>query len=84
MSRKIFVANMPRSVTLKEFTAEFSKCGEIIKANLVYDPDTKVSKGYGFVVYHTEAEAGVAVQALNGYSFNGRVITVALATNRTQ
>lgn len=78
---RVFVANLPREVTRDDLNIEFSKCGTIRKSNLVFNPETGVSKGYGFVEFTTPAEAGVAVQALNGYSFKGRKITVELAQN---
>ncbi len=46
--------------------ALFSMFGTVEKAYIIPDPKTGRSKGYGFVVMSSDAEAQSAVKALNG------------------
>ena len=78
-SRRVFVANLSKFVTKEDLDNEFGRCGTIVKSNLVFDPQTGKSKGYAFVDFATPAEAGVAIQALNGHTLKGRVIEVSYA-----
>lgn len=43
----------------------------------MYDPHTKESRGFGFVMMYTSDDAVRAVETLNQREFNGKIITVA-------
>lgn len=47
---RLFVI-IPRSMTDKELTDEFSKFGRVEFANVVKDKETRESKGFGYVRY---------------------------------
>ncbi|CAE5962989.1 unnamed protein product [Arabidopsis arenosa] len=57
----------------------FSSFGEIVMAKVIKDRVTGLSKGYGFVKYADVQMANTAVQAMNGYRFEGRTLAVRIA-----
>ncbi|MEJ2123172.1 MAG: RNA-binding protein, partial [Alphaproteobacteria bacterium] len=84
MGRKLYVGNLPYSVTQEALQETFSACGEVDSVNLITDRDTGQSKGFGFVEMSRDAEAQKAIQDLNGTSLDGREIKVNEAKPKTQ
>ena len=76
MSKKVYVGNLPFSVSEKELSEMFSSYGEITEAIVIKDKYSGQSRGFGFVEMSTEEEAQKAVQGLNGYNLEGRNIVV--------
>ena len=76
MGRKLYVGNLPFSVTEQSLQSAFSKHGTVESANLITDRDSGQSKGFGFVEMRTDAEASAAISELNGTSMEGRAIKV--------
>ncbi|MHC5135415.1 MAG: RNA recognition motif domain-containing protein, partial [Planctomycetota bacterium] len=66
MTKKLYIGNLSPQATEEVLTALFSMFGTVEKAYLVVDKDTRQSKGYGFVVMSSEAEAQKAIKALDG------------------
>ncbi|MFZ9011820.1 MAG: RNA recognition motif domain-containing protein [Anaerohalosphaeraceae bacterium] len=66
MTKKLYVGNLSPQATEEVLTALFSMFGTVEKAYLVVDKETRESKGYGFVVMSSEAEAQKAIKALDG------------------
>jgi RNA recognition motif-containing protein len=54
----------------------FSEHGTVQSAQVIMDPDTGRSKGFGFVEMGSDAEAQAAIQALSGKEVDGRALTV--------
>ncbi len=79
MSSKIYVGNLPYSVTDATLESNFSEFGGVSSAKVMMDRDTGRSKGFGFVEMASEQVAQAAIQALNGVSVDGRSIVVSLA-----
>lgn len=71
----IFVSNIPFKVSESELKKEFEDFGVVNLCKIVYDKDTKKSKGYGFVEME-EPEALKAIKGLNGVSLGGRELAV--------
>jgi RNA recognition motif-containing protein len=76
MGRKLYVGNLPFSVTEQSLQSTFSQHGTVESANLITDRDTGQSKGFGFVEMRTDAEASAAISGLNGTELEGRPIKV--------
>ena len=76
MGRKLYVGNLPYSVTQESLQEEFGKCGTVDSVSIITDRDTGQSKGFAFVEMSSDAEAQRAIQSLNGNSLDGRNITV--------
>ena len=76
MGRKLYVGNLPFSVTEQTLQSAFSQHGTVESISLITDRDTGQSKGFGFIEMRTDAEAGAAISALNGKDLEGRAIKV--------
>ena len=76
MGRKLYVGNLPYSVTEHTLQATFSQHGTVETVNLITDRDTGQSKGFGFVEMRTDAEARTAISELNGTELEGRAMKV--------
>ena len=76
MGRKLYVGNLPYSVTEDALRETFSACGTVDSANMITDRDTGQSKGFGFVEMSSDSEAQKAIQELNGTTMDNRQIKV--------
>lgn len=76
MSKKLYVGNLPYSVSEQSLLETFSQCGTVETTNVITDRDTGQSKGFGFVEMSSASEAQKAIQELNGTSLDGREIKV--------
>lgn len=54
----------------------FSKFGRVDKVNIMVDPHTRESRGFGFVKMNTSEEADAAKEGLSGEERYGRVMTI--------
>ncbi|WP_298011182.1 RNA-binding protein [uncultured Aquabacterium sp.] len=82
MSSKIYVGNLPYSVTDASLKSNFAEFGGVSSAKVMTDRDTGNSKGFGFVEMASAAAAQAAITGLNGMSVDGRSIVVSLARPR--
>ena len=76
MGKKIYVGNLPYSVTDSTLEQLFSAYGAVQSAQVIMDRDTGRSKGFGFVEMSSDQEAQAAIAALNGKETDGRTLTV--------
>jgi len=76
MGRKLYVGNLPYSVTQQALEETFGQCGTVDSVNVITDRDTGQSKGFGFIEMSSDSEAQKAIQELNGTSIDGREIKV--------
>ena len=79
MSSKIYVGNLPYSVTDASLHSNFSEFGDVSSAKVMMDRDTGRSKGFAFVEMGSAEHAQAAIAGLNGQSVDGRSIVVNLA-----
>lgn len=84
MSIKIYVGNLPYSVTDSSLESNFSEFGAVSSAKVMMDRETGRSKGFGFVEMATAEVAQAAITGLNGVSVDGRAIVVNLARPREE
>ncbi len=82
MSTKLYVGNLPYSVTDSDLKDNFGECGTVSSAKVMMDRETGNSKGFGFVEMASADAAQAAITALNGMSVDGRSIVVNLARPR--
>ena len=76
MGRKLYVGNLPYSVSESTLSEKFSECGTVESIKLITDRDTGQSKGFGFVEMASDAEANAAIEQLNGVDCEGRAMKV--------
>lgn len=72
---KIYVGNLPFSASEADVRTLFSQHGTVESVALPTDRETGRPRGFGFVEM-PQADAARAIQALNGYSMNGRPLRV--------
>ena len=82
MSSRIYVGNLPYSVTDASLKSNFAEFGSVTSAKVMMDRDTGNSKGFGFVEMASAEVAQAAISALNGMAVDGRAIVVTLARPR--
>jgi len=80
---RLYVGNLPYSVTSGDVQELFAQVGTVASFSLVMDRASGRSKGFGFVEMSSTQEAQEAIARFNGYSFQGRSLTVTLAQPRS-
>jgi RNA recognition motif-containing protein len=76
MGKKLYVGNLPYSVSDSDLQQMFEAHGTVQSAQVIMDRDTGRSKGFGFVEMGSDAEAQAAITAMNGNEIDGRALTV--------
>lgn len=79
----ILVRNLDRSTTEKDLQALFFRFGRVAACDLVTEPDTGKSKGFGFVNMPNINEGLAAIQELNGTKLGKNLIRVKKAATST-
>jgi RNA recognition motif-containing protein len=81
---RIYVGNLPYSMTDDELRDLFSAYGELAAAEVIKDKFSGQSKGFGFVDMPSNADADAAIKALNEMEMKGRKLTVNEARPRAE
>lgn len=76
MSVRLFVGNLPPQLCFPELEDLFVPFGTIIAADLMTDPTTGRSRGFGFVEMESNDAARAAISALHGSTLDGQILTV--------
>jgi RNA recognition motif-containing protein len=76
MGKRLYVGNLPFSVSEQDLTEKFGAFGTVESATLITDRDSGRSKGFGFVEMSADSEAQAAIEAVNGTDYDGRPVTV--------
>jgi len=79
MGKKLYIGNLPYSVTEQILVDTFSQVGAVESAKVITDRDTGRSKGFAFVEMVEEADAAKVVEQYNGSEYEGRRLTVSEA-----
>eukprot|EP00804_Cyclotella_cryptica_P003228 CCRYP_010471-RA/>CCRYP_010471-RA protein AED:0.31 eAED:0.31 QI:168/1/1/1/1/1/2/2028/893 len=72
---RLFVRNLPFTTTEEELFEAFSQFGTVSAVHIPVD-DTKRNKGYAFVAFQSKHDAKVAMDAMDGRDFQGRLIHI--------
>ena len=83
MAKKLYVGNLPYTVSEEELRELFEKFGEVQSAKIIKDNATGRSKGFGFVEMAADEAAEKAIADLNGSSLKERAIVVNEARPQT-
>jgi splicing factor 3B subunit 4 len=76
----IFIGNLDPDVDEKVLHDTFSAFGGILQApKIMRDPDTGLSKGYGFISYESFEASDLAIETMNGQYLANRAIIVQYA-----
>jgi RNA recognition motif-containing protein len=76
MGKRLYVGNLPYTVSEQDLIDKFAAIGTVESATLITDRDSGRSKGFGFVEMATDAEAQKAIEEVNGTDYDGRPVTV--------
>ena len=72
----IYVGNLPYSATEQDIIGLFAAYGPVDRVKIITDRETGQSKGFAFVTLGDQSQLNAAVEALNGYDYNGRPLRV--------
>ena len=76
MGKKVYVGNIGPNAGQANLEALFSVFGTVERAYIVTDRETGESKGFGFVIMSSDAEAQAAIDALDGKNCGGYTVKV--------
>ena len=84
MGNRLYVGNLPFSADENQIRDLFGQNDRTVtEVKLITDRDTGRPRGFGFVEMGTDEEAAAAINELNGYSLEGRALTVNEARERS-
>lgn len=72
----LFVTGIHPRLSEQEVTRLFEKYGEVEKCQIMLDPHTKESRGFGFVKMDTAEQADAAKEGLQGEVIEGRTLSI--------
>ena len=81
---KIYIGNMPFSITDTDLNAMFAKHGNVTSVNIITDKFSNRPRGFAFVEMDTDESAQKAIAALNGTQLEGRALVVNTAKPREE
>lgn len=76
MNSKLYVGNLAPNVSEADLRDLFSRAGAVAAVELMFDPTSGQSRGYGFVTMATPELAAAALNAFHGYELGERYIAV--------
>lgn len=82
MSKKLYVGNLPFTITEAELRSLFEPHGAIDRVSVIMDRETGRPRGFAFVEMADVAGADAATRGLDGHSVGGRALRVNEATDR--
>lgn len=74
--RKLYVGQLAWSVNWQRLKDHFKQAGVVLRADVVTEPNSTRSRGFGFVEFATAEEAKRALEELDGSLLDGRRIYV--------
>ncbi|XP_027342404.1 30S ribosomal protein 2, chloroplastic [Abrus precatorius] len=75
-ARRLYVGNIPRTVTNDELSKIVQEHGVVEKAEVMYDKYSGRSRRFAFVTMKTVEDANAVIEKLNGTEIGGREIKV--------
>lgn len=84
MDFKLYVGNLPYTVTTDDLKQLFAGAGNVTDAVVIVDRQTNRSKGFGFVTMSSQEEMNKAVEMFNEKDFQGRNLRVNPARPREE
>jgi RNA recognition motif-containing protein len=84
MGNRLYVGNLPFTASEDQVRELFGQNNRtVVEVKLITDRDTGRPRGFGFVEMGSSEEAEGAINELNGYSMDGRPLTVNEARERS-
>ena len=76
MSMKLYVGNLPDTLTEEALSTIFSEAGPVTSAKIITDRYTGQPRGFGFVEMETKVDGQRAISMFNGKDVEGRTLKV--------
>jgi RNA recognition motif-containing protein len=76
LSKKLYVGNLPFSVTESDLRSLFQSHGAVESVNVIMDRETGRPRGFAFVEMQEASDAANAIRALDGSDMGGRSLRV--------
>jgi cold-inducible RNA-binding protein len=76
MSMKLFVGNLPESMTDDQLKTIFTEAGHVSSAKVIMDRYTGQPRGFGFVEMETKVDGQRAISMFNGKEVDGNQLKV--------
>lgn len=76
MSVRLYIGNLPPRLCHPELEDLFTPFGSLLSVELITDPTTGRSRGFGFVEMESGDAARAAISTLNGSVVDGQTLTV--------
>lgn len=83
-SPRLYIGNLSYEVSEMDIEELFKGFGRVKSVEIIYNPRTHKSKGYGFVEMFDMADATRCVDVLHGQPFMGREMMVSAANDRQE
>ena len=77
---RLFVGNLSYQTMENDLQEYFSQAGVVTSVNLMLDKVTGKSRGFAFIEFATAEEANKAVEQFHNQEFQGRALTVNVAS----
>ena len=84
MSKKLYIGNLPYSVTETTLREMFTPVGVVDSVSIITDRETGQPKGFAFIEMTDDDAAKQAISQINGTTLDNRSITVAEARPQVQ
>src|SRR2546423_15666466 len=84
MATKLFVGNLPFTVTENDLQDHFAQAGSVIAVNIMQDRATGRSRGFAFIEMASQEDANKAISMFHQKDFQGRPLTVNEARPREE
>ena len=82
LSKKLYVGNLPFSITEDELRTVFARHGEVDSVHVIMARETGRPRGFAFVEMDDAGVADAAMRALDGSELGGRNLRVNQAEDR--
>ena len=76
MSMKLYVGNLPESMTDDQLKTIFAEAGPVASAKVIMDRYTGQPRGFGFVEMETKSDGQRAISMFNGKDVDGNSLKV--------
>jgi RNA recognition motif-containing protein len=84
MAKRLYVGNLSFKMTNSDLETLFAPFGSVRNAQVVMEPGSDRSRGFGFVEMERDNEASAAITALNDQEHDGRRLVVNEARPREE
>ena len=84
MSKKLYIGNLPYSITETALREMFTPLGALDSVSIITDRETGQPKGFAFVEMTDDDAAKQAISQINGKTLDNRSLTVAEARPQVQ